>query len=362
MKKAYLSMLCCPSCSSDLELISEAGNEPVESGELRCLKSSCSKAYPIRNFIPRFVNNGKYAESFGEQWKTFAKTQLDSSRIGESELRWDSEVGWNESDISGKTCIEFGSGAGRFVDIVSRRGAKLAIGIDITDAVDASQSNIGDRENVFFIQCDMFALPIKKESIDMGYSIGVMHHTPNPEGAFSNMVSVEKLDGEIAVGLYEISLYHRPNRNTLGVVTKDLLWALNIWRCELFRVFTTRVPDALFLAYCKYFVPILHFINKIPILRYIRYLFPSTCYRHLPVEWSMLDTNDTYATKIVHQYRHKDVFQWFMKNNLYDMILHNGRAGWVSITAHKSRGTEISYDRYLKKAPPGVGEGAIASS
>lgn len=357
MKKSYLSFMHCPECKSEMNLKAEKEEgDRVSEGLLTCSGAQCGKTYPIRNSVPRFVDHGKYANSFGEQWKTFAKTQLDDSHIGESELRWDTEIDWKEDDLSGEMVVEFGSGAGRFVDIVSRRGAKLAVGVDITDAVDASMSNLGERDNVFFVQADFFKLPFKPKTFDRGYSIGVLHHTPSPEEAFQTMVDHVKDDGEIGLSLYEISLYHRPNRNSIGVVTKDLFWALNIWRCEFFRIFTTRLPDSIMLAYCKYFIPILHYINKVPILRYIRYLFPSTCYRNLPVSWSMLDTNDTYATKIVHQYRHKDVFQWFLKKKLNNIIVHNGRAGWVSLTASKNHSQEIDHERYVIKSPsaPGV--------
>ncbi len=347
--------MCCPSCKGELTLeTKDSINGKIKTGSLTCI--SCSTKWPIKNFIPRFVDNGKYANSFGEQWKTFAKTQLDDVRTKESELRWQSEINWTKANLENKTIMEFGSGAGRFIDIVSKRNPKLAIGIDITDAVDASQENLGDRDNVFFIQADFFELPIKDNAVDFAYSIGVLHHTPNPEEAFNKMVQKVTNEGNIGLCLYEISLYHRPNRNSIKVATMDLLWALNIWRCEFFRVFTIRIPNRIFLAYCKYFVPVLHYINKIPILRYIRYLFPSTCYRNLGVEWSMVDTNDTYSTKIVHQYRHKDVFQWFMKNNLQDIIIHNSRAGWVSLTAGKKRSQEIDYSKYIHSQPaaPGI--------
>ena len=56
--------------------------------------------------------------------------------------------------------------------------------MDITDAVDASKENFSDRDNVFFIQGDIFNSPIKDCCIDEAYSIGVLHHTPDPEISF----------------------------------------------------------------------------------------------------------------------------------------------------------------------------------
>ena len=355
MKKELLNFLCCPECEGNIIInkiaIENKGN--IITGLLACNK--CSLTWPIRNAIPRFVEKNYYAGSFGKQWKTFAKTQLDNDKIKESETRFKSELGWNANELKGKTVLEFGSGAGRFVDVVSRAGAKLIVGVDVTDAVDASQDNLSSRNNVSFIQADLFHLPIRKNSFDYVYSIGVLHHTPDPKAAFNKMIETTKVDGSIGLSLYEISLYNRPNRNTLWVSTKELFWALNMWRCELFRNLTTRLPQSLFLVYCKTAIPILHIINKIPVLRYIRYFFPSTCYKTLPVAWSMLDTYDTYATKIVHQYRGKDIFHWFLSEGMDRIILHNGRAGWVSVTGIKRSDEERKKLKIAESQPSDIG-------
>ena len=345
MKKEYLEIMCCPDCKSDLEFFDEfkIAGDRIESGILKCNLESCGAKFPISNFVPRFVDYGKYAESFGAQWENFASTQIDNTMLTETQQRWDSEIGWQKNDLSGSTIIEFGCGAGRFLDIVSKNGASLVVGVDITSAVDAAQKNLGKNENIFIVQADFFRLPFKNSYFDFAYSIGVLHHTPDPRKSFSNMVDVVNDKGEIGLSLYEISLYERPPLNSLSNASKDLMWAINMWRVELFRIATTRVPDKWFLAYCKYFVPILHYLNKIPVIRYLRYLFPSTCYPDLPVEWSMLDTNDTYATKIVHQYRHKEIFQWFMKENIYNIIVHDSIPGWVSLTGGKSYKDSVKY-------------------
>lgn len=349
MKREYIEMMCCPECRSDLKISNEYKiyEDKLESGLLKCELETCAIEYPVVNYIPRFVKHGKYAQSFGDQWIEFAQTQIDNDQLTETKRRWDSEIGWQKGSLSGASVIEFGCGAGRFLDIVSNLGSRLVVGVDITSAVDAAQNTLGNRDNIFIVQADFFQLPFKKSYFDYAYSIGVLHHTPDPRKAFHNMVDVVNDKGEIGLSLYEISLYERPPLNSLSNSTKELMWAINLWRVELFRVVTTRTPDRWFLWYCKRFVPILHYINKIPVIRYIRYLFPSTCYPDLPVEWSMLDTNDTYATKIVHQYRHKEIFQWFMQENIQNIIVHNSIPGWVSLTGGKVYKDSINYKTYL---------------
>ena len=355
MKLSYLNFLCCPLCKGGLGVSGEKydENHDITSGELCC--AVCSKHYPIKNKIPRFVDHTYYADSFGDQWNVFADSQIDNEQFKESEIRFNSEIGWAPEDLNGKHVLEFGSGAGRFVDIVSKYSAKLVVGVDATDAVDASLRNLSDRKNVFFIQADFFNLPIKPGFFDFVYSVGVLHHTPEPEKAFGVMTDTVKAGGKLGLSLYEISLYKRPNRNSLRVVTTELFWALNIWRCEFFRIFTTRMPSKLFLFYCKTWIPVLHVINKIPVIKYIRYLFPSTCYANLPVACSMVDTFDTYKTSIVHQYRGKDVFQWFLKQGISEVILRNSRAGWVSITGIRGSEQERSQRRLVLKEPAEVG-------
>lgn len=354
VKEEYLDFLACPECRSEsLDLKTHESSPRIKEGSLQC--TECSASYPIRNYIPRFSVSTSYADSFGPQWRSFARSQLDTDQTKESAIRFDSEIGWQEVDLKGKAVIEFGSGAGRFVDVVSKRGAKLVVGLDATDAVDAAQDNLSGRDNIFFIQGDIYRSPFRNSYFDFGYSIGVLHHTPDPEECFRILVKSISSPGNIGLSLYDISLYARPNRNSLKVATLELLWALNMWRCEVFRSVTTRIPSKVFLGYCKTVIPVLHFLNKIPVLRYFRYFFPSTCYRHLPVIWSMVDTHDTYVTKIVHQYRGKDVFQWFLREGIGNIVLRNSRAGWVSITGFVDEETVRNRQSLSLVQPAGPG-------
>lgn len=348
-----LRMLWCPKCHGDLACHGlEIIDGRTKEGELVC--AECDARFPVRNYIPRFVDDRSYASSFGKQWNAFAKAQIDRSENGESALRFDSEIGWDREQLRGRTIIEIGCGAGRFVDVLAKRGPSLVIGVDVTDAVDAAARNVS-HDNVQFVQADVFESPVRDGSMDFAFSIGVLHHTPDPRSAFNNMSDMVRTDGKLGVSLYEISLYHRPNRNSLKVLTIDLLWALNLWRCELFRTMTTRVPHGVMIAYCKTVIPVLHVLNKIPVLRLARYAFPSTCYRHLPVVWSMVDTMDTYSTKIVHQYRAKEVFQWFRSLGLREITIMNSRAGWVSVIAEKGSPEDRARRQANQRQPLGPG-------
>ena len=71
----------------------------------------------------------------------------------------------------------------------------------------------------------------------------------------------------------------------------------------------------------------------------------------------MVDTHDTYATKIVHKYRGKDVFQWFLHEGMSDIILRNSRGGWVSVTGTVETDKPDSENKIVLKqiGIPGLG-------
>ena len=60
-------------------------------------------------------------------------------------------------------------------------GDDIVIGLDYSLAVDVAKNNFKKNDNVHIIQADALSLPLKESKIDGTYSIGVLHHTPNPE-------------------------------------------------------------------------------------------------------------------------------------------------------------------------------------
>ena len=302
-----LSILACPACGGELARTDEG---------LRC--APCAKTYPVDR-VARFVEREAYAESFGLQWRTFSRTQLDSGALPDSERRLRQETGLDTAALRGKRVLEAGCGMGRFLDVVSRDGAELAVGVDLSTAVDACADNLGGRDNVLIAQGDIFKLPFKRGAFDVVYSIGVLHHTPSCERAFKSLVPLVKPGGVIAISVYA------------AVVKPGVGWALNIWRRQFLRKFTKRLPRAVMMAWSRYAVPVFWVIDKIPVLRYVRYLFPVLIYQNFPLSWSVLDTFDTYATELESRHRPKEVFRWFREMGLVELDLLDSDDGWVSV-------------------------------
>ena len=73
---------------------------------------------------------------------------------------------------------------GRHAVIASQFGAKAVIGLDLGDAVDAAFQNTRHLPGVSIVQGDIYFPPLKDGAFDAAYSLGVLHHLPDPGRGF----------------------------------------------------------------------------------------------------------------------------------------------------------------------------------
>ena len=166
--------------------------------------------YPAIADIPRFVPANTYADHFGEQWKRYRLTQLDSYTgvpISRDRLRrCFGEQLWN--NLAGLDILECGCGAGRFTEVLLDQGARVT-SIDLSEAVEANRENcpIGPMHRI--AQADIVALPFEKQRFDVVACIGVIQHTPSPELTIRRLYEHVRPGGHLIVDhyTYEVGWY-----------------------------------------------------------------------------------------------------------------------------------------------------------
>lgn len=192
----------CPACEGDLSLnAKETQNDEILEGKLDCDK--CSLSYPITRGVPRFadlesVESDKQAtaEGFGWQWTHF--TQEDT-RYAEQFLGWIYPV--TPDFFRGKVVLEGGCGKGRHTQLAANWGAQDVIGIDLSIAVETAFTATREMSNVHIVQADIFRLPFRKV-FDYAFSVGVLHHLPDPKRGFESLASKVKTGGHVSAWVY----------------------------------------------------------------------------------------------------------------------------------------------------------------
>ena len=170
------------------------------------LVTTAGRRYPIVRGIPRFVGRESYSASFGFEWTRWPRVQFESENVGTrmegyTTRMWEKIVGVGDEDVRDKTIVEFGCGPGRFLDVVRRKGGR-AVGLDLSQAVEAARANFANDPDVLIVQADILRPPFSPGVFDGGYTIGVLHHTPDPASGMRALASCVRAHGWVACCVY----------------------------------------------------------------------------------------------------------------------------------------------------------------
>jgi SAM-dependent methyltransferase len=203
MKRKLLDYLRCPSCAGAILLASVARTEDAEimEGQLAC--DSCQRSFPIVRGIPRFampekvsVDKAATAENFGWQWQHFVQSD---------ELYADQFLGWiapvRPEFFQDQVVLEGGCGKGRHTQLAAGWGARDVIGVDLSDAVETAFTATRTLDNAHIVQADIYHLPFARV-FDYAFSVGVLHHLPDPQAGFRSLASQVKAGGHLSAWVY----------------------------------------------------------------------------------------------------------------------------------------------------------------
>ena len=198
-----LSLLCCPQTGSPL------------TQEGKTLRSEEGHIYKTENGIPLLLTPTKSPkeEETRKKMQKFYETvtfpgydDIDNPSVLMDKAQKSGFGKWVDEAISPmSTVLEVGCGTGQMTNFLGLVSTRTVIGVDQS----IPSLRLGQKfkeqfalENVHFVQGNIFAMPIKPESIDVLICSGVLHHTPDPKGGYMELLKLVKPEGHILIGLY----------------------------------------------------------------------------------------------------------------------------------------------------------------
>jgi len=157
---------------------------------------------PIVRGIPRFVEipNDESArrtqESFGYEWTHFH----DWRPSGATNFH-DYFQGVDLATLRGKVILDAGCGMGRHARQIAPFAGHV-VAVDFSRAIDAAAANVSNIGNVDCVQGDLLALPLADAAFDFVYSLGVLHHLTDTDGAVAGLVRKLRPGGRLRIYLY----------------------------------------------------------------------------------------------------------------------------------------------------------------
>jgi glycosyltransferase involved in cell wall biosynthesis/uncharacterized protein YbaR (Trm112 family) len=332
-KQKLIETLRCPSCRGTLSFVDT-------DEELTC--SACRISFPIVNGIPRLLlppfreallGNGTVSGTDAKQVETALSFGFEWQRFPEMYAEWERQFldymqPHNAEFFHGKKVLDAGCGNGRFAYYATKYGAEVWA-LDLGSAVEVASRNIESAGEAQVVQADLHYPPFALESFDFIYSIGVLHHLPDPEDAFRNLLRFLKPGGEV-----QIFLYWKPEKQPIKSLLLSCVAAA--------RLITTRLPHSAVyaLAYPYAVVAFLFFVwpyrllKRVPPLRELAEDLPMKQYARLPFRVCVNDQLDRFSAPIENRYTRREVENWLTRAKLEATQVRQN-FGWVG-TGKKS--------------------------
>jgi SAM-dependent methyltransferase len=232
-----------------------------------------------------------YADSFGRQWNRY-----DVARPDEDGLTFQVKTGVAPGDLAGRLVLDAGCGGGRYTRLAGAHGARV-IGVDLSAAVLKAGALCAELADVLIVQADLLDLPLADGAFDLVYSIGVLHHTPDPRRAFGEIARKVKPGGRMAVWLYR--------RNTPP----------QEWINTGLRSVTTRLPAGVLEPLCTG----MGVLGSVPIVN--RTLNKIANFSNHP-DWILrvCDNFDWYAPRYQSHHSLAELTRWFAEEGFTDLV------------------------------------------
>ena len=205
MKRRLLEDLVCPISSEPLAFSNADSSTDVETGELVC--SGCGRRWPVHDGVPRLVppdlvaQQRKTAVAFGFEWRHFDEMHPEYEA---QFLDWLDPI--RPAFFQGKRVLDAGCGTGRHSYFAAKYGASEVVGLDLSEAVETARRVLSRFERAEVVQGDLLQPPLRAAAdgggFDLVYSIGVLHHLPDPYKGFRSLLELVRPGGTIAIWVY----------------------------------------------------------------------------------------------------------------------------------------------------------------
>lgn len=265
----------------------------------------------------------KTVEGFGEEWSRFDQSGMSETELNEQFERYFEVFSWNALPENAAG-FDLGCGSGRWAKLMAKRVGKLHCIDASIEALNVAKKNLASLENVEFHHASVAEIPLPDNSMDFGYSLGVLHHIPDTAKGIESCVRKLKPSAPFLVYLY----YAFDNRPA---------WFRLIWRIsDFFRRMICALPFGLkkiitdLIAVFVYFP----FAKSALLLEKIGLnvdSFPLSVYRHHSFYTMRTDALDRFGTRLEQRFSQVQINEMMQAAGLEKIKFSDGFPFWCAV-------------------------------
>jgi SAM-dependent methyltransferase len=220
--------------------------------------------------------------------------------------------------------FDAGCGTGRWARIVAPRVGALNCVDASAEALDIAKRNLDSFSNVSFFRCSIDRLPFETNSMDFGYSLGVLHHVPDTQAALSACVRTLKKGAPFLVYLY-YAMDGRP------------WWFRALWKgSNTVRIFVAELPAGLRDLVCDalallVYWPLARLAHIAEILGRDVSNFPLASYRERSFYTMRTDSRDRFGTPLERRFTADEIVRMMKAAGLECVQVSPSEPFWCAI-------------------------------
>jgi ubiquinone/menaquinone biosynthesis C-methylase UbiE len=269
-------------------------------------------------------------DDFGREWARFDQTGVSINELEKIFNQYFSIFPWEKLPQNAQG-FDLGCGSGRWAYFCAAKVGKLHCVDPATSALAVAKKKLSKYENCEFHVASVDEIPLMDDSMDFGYSLGVLHHVPDTGRGISACVKKLKPNAPFLIYLY----YAFDNRSPFF----KAIWQVS----DVFRRFISVSPYPL-----KYFFSqVIAFLVYFPLSRLARVLenigvnvssFPLSDYRDKSLYTLRTDALDRFGTRLESRFTRKQILEMMLSAGLKNVVFSDESPYWCAV-GYKS--TEI---------------------
>jgi len=251
---------------------------------------------------------------FGKEWTSFKQDGLSEH---ERRYQFNSYFDIFPWDKISQNSIGFdaGCGTGRWAVLIAPMVKKLYC-IEPSLAIDIAKKNLLPFSNCSFCQCAISNMPFPDESMDFGYSLGVLHHIPDTYKGLKDCVRKLKSGAPFLIYVY----YAFDNQP---------VWYRVLWKISDFvRRGVSHAPYAIKLFISFIIAIVIYFPLARSSLLFEKiggsvHSWPLSAYRKRSLYSMRTDALDRFGTKLENRYTKDEIINMMKNAGLENIVLSN---------------------------------------
>lgn len=267
--------------------------------------------------------DARVVDDFGLEWSQYDQSTLSAAELQKIFEGYFSIFPWSSLPAAAAG-IDVGCGSGRWAKLVAPKVGFLHCVDPSPLAVNVTRNTLAGVPNCMIEVASANDIPLPDNSLDFGYSLGVLHHTPNTERALAGCVRKLKPGAPFLLYLY-YALDNRP------------WWFRAIWRISNgARLAISALPFWLKLPITRLIAAGVYW----PLARLALLLekagidvskLPLSFYRNSAFYTMKTDALDRFGTRLEQRFTRKEMHALMQRAGLRDIVFSENEPFWCAV-------------------------------